>query len=404
MNRRRVLLLIALFPLALRAAEPLRAPLPLREPVQDKNFYVLSLMERTRPSDVELTRLLATKRAALHQAATACEKEAECFAAALRWSDAEMAEGAAALRRVSAMDEIAGALRRSGAYVRYASKPDHELLAAAWLDAARGINNIIDVYAVAKPPRYPAIDAVSYDVKSEGYLRLLHTVAAALDEQAADLDLFFQPSLRFALQLLRINHRDEAGRHEPMEAKDNAAAFRRIKTIAWKSFPYSAIVVPGAGSDRTTWSLSAASRLRAEIAARRYKERKAPLIIVSGGYVHPNQTPYAEAIEMKKTLVADLGVPEEAVIVDPHARHTTTNLRNAARLMYRYGIPFAAKALITTDSFQSTYIEGEAFAKRCEQELGYQPVTVLRRVSAFDLEVTPRIDSLQIDSMDPLDP
>jgi hypothetical protein len=120
--------------------------------------------------------------------------------------------------------------------------------------------------------------------------------------------------------------------------------------------------------------------------------------------VHPNQTPYSEAIEMKNALVADLGVPAEAVIVDPHARHTTTNLRNAARLMYRYGIPFGAKALITTDSYQSTYIEGDAFAKRCGEELGYQPVTVLRRLSAFDLEFTPRLESLRIDSMDPLDP
>jgi hypothetical protein len=393
MNRRRALLLVALLPLALRAAEPLRAPLPLHAPVQDKNFYVLSLLQEPLP------RVLAAKREALHKAATECEKEAECFAAAMRWSDSEMTEVAAALRPT---EELMRALRRSGAYVRFASKPDDELLAAAWLDAARGINNIIDVYGVAKPPRYPAIDAVSYDVKSEGYLHLLHTVAAALDEQS--FDRFFQPSLRFALQLLAINHRDEAGRHEPMESKDNAPAVRRIPAIAWKKFPYSAIVVPGAGSDRITWSLSAASRLRAEIAARRFKEGKAPLIIVSGGYVHPNQTPYSEAIEMKKALVGELGVPAGAVIVDPHARHTTTNLRNAARLMYRYGIPFGAKALITTDSFQSTYIEGEAFAKRCDQELGYQPVTVLRRVSAFDLEFTPRLDSLQIDSMDPLDP
>jgi hypothetical protein len=404
MNRRQVLLLLALLPFTVRAADPLRAPLLLRAPVQDKNFYVLSLMERTPPSDADLNRLLSSKRDALHKAATECEKDAECFASAMRWSDAEMQEGAAALRRASGTDELARGLRRSGAYLQYASKPDDELLAAAWLDAARGINNIIDVYGVAKPPRYKDIDAVSYDVKSEGYLRLLHTVAAALDEESASLKLFFQPSLRFALQLLAINHRDEAGRHEPMEAKDNAAAVRRIGTIAWKTFPYSAIVVPGAGSDRTTWSLSAASRLRAEIAARRYKEGKAPLIIVSGGYVHPNQTPYAEAIEMKKTLVADFGVPAAAVIVEPHARHTTTNLRNVARLMYRYGIPFGAKALITTDSFQSTYIEGEAFAKRCGEELGYQPVTVLHRVSAFDLEFTPRLDSLRIDPMDPLDP
>ena len=59
---------------------------------------------------------------------------------------------------------------------------------------------------------------------------------------------------------------------------------------------------------------------------------------------------------------------------------------------------------ISGSVYEGGGIEGEAFAKRCEQELGYQPVTVLRRVSAFDLEFTPRLDSLQIDSMDPLDP
>ena len=189
-----------------------------------------------------------------------------------------------------------------------------------------------------------------------------------------------------------------------MERKENAAALRRIHTIVWKKFPYSAIVVPGAGPDRAAWSLSPESRLRAEIAARRFKEGKAPLIIVSGGYVHPDQTPYCEAIEMKRALVADFGVPADAVIVEPHARHTTTNLRNAARLIYRYGIPFGAKALVTTDSSQSKYIESEAFTKRCDQELGYQPMTVIRRLSLFDLEFTPRVESLQIDAMDPLDP
>lgn len=391
---RRALAVSLLFAsLALLAAEPAHAPLPLRAPVQDKNFYVLSLLE------ADVPRLLAAKREALHKAATECEKEAECFAAALRWTDAEMAEAAAALRPTA---ELTRALRRGGAYVRYTDRSDQELLAAAWLDAARGINNIIDVYGAGKAPRYPVIDSVSYDVKSEGYLHLLHTVAATLDEQS--FDRFFQPSLRFALKLLEINHRDEAGRHEPMELKDNAAAVRRIRTIDWKKYPYSAIVVPGAGSDRITWSLSAASRLRAEIAARRFKDGKAPLIIVSGGYVHPNQTPYSEAVEMQKALVSDFGVPAAAVIVDPHARHTTTNLRNAARLMYRYGIPFGAKALVTTDSYQSTYIEGDGFAQRCEKELGYRPITVGRRVSIFDLEFTPRIESLQIDAMDPLDP
>src|SRR5262249_26233788 len=131
---------------------------------------------------------------------------------------------------------------------------------------------------------------------------------------------------------------------------------------------------------------------------------KAPFILVSGGYVHPNQTPFAEAIEMKRVLIQDFGVPAEAILVDPHARHTTTNLRNAARILYRYGVPFERKALIATDVDQSAYIEGQVFAKRCVDELGYAPTRLLARISGFDLEFVPSIESLQIDPADPLDP
>ena len=98
------------------------------------------------------------------------------------------------------------------------------------------------------------------------------------------------------------------------------------------------------------------------------------------------------------------GIPAEAIIVDPHARHTTTNMRNAARLIYRYGIPFDKKALVTTDPQQSDYIENPTFEKRCLNELGYLPYRLVRRTSAFDLEFLPQIESLQADPTDPLDP
>jgi len=383
--------------LVLQAAEPKRAPLPLRAPIQDKNFYLLSLIERTPAiaralnDDAQLTELHRAKADALR---TDWEK--------LRFSDAEISAAGAALRHLYETNDTVrewtdGELRRSGAYVR-----DADLPAAAWVAAARAINNIIDVYGSGKAPRSPAIDAVSYDVKSEAYTRMLHTVTGSLAEE--ELPLFFQPSLRFALQLLEINHRDEAGRFEPLERGVNAAALKRIASIEWKRFPYSVIVVPGYGPDRPSWALAPEAKLRLEIAARRYRRRKAPLILVSGGYVHPNQTQYCEAMEMKNTLVAELGVPADAILVDPHARHTTTNLRNAARLMYRYGIPFERTALITTDSFQSSYIESDAFSKRCEQDFGYQPAKLLKRLTEFDLEFTPTLDSLQIDAMDPLDP
>ena len=107
---------------------------------------------------------------------------------------------------------------------------------------------------------------------------------------------------------------------------------------------------------------------------------------------------------MKHDLMARFGIPEESILIDPHARHTTTNLRNAARLLYRYGIPFGRKALITTDPSQSASIENAAFVKRCNDEMGYMPVRLLGRTSAFDLEFLPLKESLQIDPQDLLDP
>jgi hypothetical protein len=297
-----------------------------------------------------------------------------------------------------------GALRRSGAYVRYQTKEGDALLAAAWRDAALGINHVIDVYGAGTAPLYPDIDSVAFSVKSPGFIQMVRTVADVLNEESGKATLFFQPTLRFALKLLEINRRDEAGRYEPLEAGENAAALRRIRTISWNDFPYSLILVPGSGTDRPAWNLAPQGRLRLEIAVRRFKDGKAPFIAVSGGYVHPNQTAYCEAIEMKKALIEDFGVPADRIIVDPHARHTTTNLRNVARIIYRYGIPFERKALITTDRFHSAYIESEGFAKRNQQELGYQPVKLLGRVSIFDLEFIPQLDALQIDAMAPLDP
>ena len=81
------------------------------------------------------------------------------------------------------------------------------------------------------------------------------------------------------------------------------------------------------------------------LAALQYAKGVAPFIVTSGGKVHPYKTKFCEATEMKRYLVEKLHIPANAIIVDPHARHTTTNMRNAARLIYRYGIPLIKPAL-----------------------------------------------------------
>ena len=356
-----------------------------------------------------LARIAAERLAALDKATKTCDLDIACYAAAFQWSDAQAKDAGRALgdlyRTSPALRRLAdGPLRDSGMYVRYQSLSGDQLLDHAWADCIHGINRMIDVYGLGKAPRYPAIDSITYDVKTDAWRHIVQNLAAMLEDDRASLALFSSPSLRFALQLMWLNHRDEAGRYEPMEIGENALAIRRIKSTDWARYPYSVIVVPGAGNDLPGFQLSPEGKLRDEIAVKRFREGKAPFLLVSGGFVHPSQTEFAEAIEMKRDLIVRFGIPADAILIDPHARHTTTNMRNAARLMYRYGMPFDKKALVTTDLGQSQSIESPAFAKRCTDELGYVPQQILGRISPFDLEFRPTLDSLQADPQDPLDP
>jgi hypothetical protein len=396
-------------------APPEPRPLALPSPLRDKNFYLLSLLERDPAAreairkDAALKELAAARLAELDRAAKNCGTDSECSAAAFTWSEAQIEQGSRALAALygtaPAVRTLAdGPLRTSGMYVRDEDGGGAQLLARAWTACLQGANRAIGVYALGKPPRYPAIDSITYDPKSDSWRRIVHNAVAFLEDDRASLDLVWSATLRFALEAMVLNHRDEAARFEPMEKGENAAAFRRVPSIDWSKYPYTAIVVPGAGGDRPGIRLSPSGKLRDEIAAKRYRDGKAPFLIVSGGFVHPSQTEFAEAIEMKRDLMTRFGIPEDAIIVDPHARHTTTNMRNAARLMYRYGIPFDRKALVTSDPSQSDYIENQTFAKRCIDELGYVPYRLLGRLNVFDLEFVPLRESLQSDPRDPLDP
>jgi DUF218 domain len=125
---------------------------------------------------------------------------------------------------------------------------------------------------------------------------------------------------------------------------------------------------------------------------------------VSGGHVHPDRTPYSEAVEMKRELMARDHIPEAAVVIEPYARHTTTNLRNAARLLFQMGAPLETAMVITASEDTSQYIQSREFRDRCARELGYQPVDIFDRLSPFDLAARPNLVSLHADPQDPLDP
>lgn len=268
----------------------------------------------------------------------------------------------------------------------------------------KGMNRIIHIYALAEKPNSPQIDSVSYNVKSEYYQKVVNITALNLSDDLEQMSFCFEPTMDFSLWLLEINKRDEASRFEPMELGENSQAVEQITRTNWDNYQYSVILVPGHGPEEKGVDLSPLGMMRCKLAANRFQKGLAPFIILSGGYVHPFQTPYCEAIEMKKELMSRYGIPESALIIEPHARHTTTNFRNAARLMFKYGISTDKKALCTTTVDQSIYITDMNFDQRCMKVLGYMPYRLGNRLNRNDIEFYPLNTSLFIDNADPLDP
>jgi hypothetical protein len=107
---------------------------------------------------------------------------------------------------------------------------------------------------------------------------------------------------------------------------------------------------------------------------------------------------------MKKALIADYNVAEAAIIIDPHARHTTTNIRDAVREIYRYNIPMDRPTLGVSSAAHIASVASQSFANRYLKELDYLPYEVVSRPSGTSLVVLPKIESLQQNPLDPLDP
>ncbi len=137
---------------------------------------------------------------------------------------------------------------------------------------------------------------------------------------------------------------------------------------------YDLIVVPGYTPLDATEATpvvhpTAAARLDAAVA--HLRGGGAPIILVSGANVHPDGTPYVEAMLMKRYLL-EHGVAESLVLVEPCARHSHTNLRNAGRFMLRYGLE---KALVVTSRDQAFYFANprlSGFEERCLADFGYR--------------------------------
>jgi uncharacterized SAM-binding protein YcdF (DUF218 family) len=380
--------------------------------VQAKNYYLLTLFEQDKAvsqmlkNDPELSRLTEKKLKDLNASINEC-KDAACFTDRVKFSADEIKQVSAELTALckpgSALELLVKTkLIPSYTYSLYKTTNPTELLVKAWEQDAAGINYTIEVYAEGKKPNYPLIDSVSFNTKAKRYTTLLYDVNATLAGDVKNTRLFFEPAMQAALLYLQINERQDPANYEPMAQTVNKPAVDHIKITDWKKYPYTVILIPGAGPDEPAVALSAEGMLRCRLAVQEYRNGKAPFIMPSGGKVHPYKTKYCEAEEMKTYMVNVLHVPEYAIIIEPHARHTTTNMRNGVRLMYRYGIPTTKPGLVITDKSQTNSIL--IMAARCEKELKYVPYKLGKHISETEVEFFAVPEAMQINPYEPLDP
>jgi len=401
---------------ATRAVSPAARPMHWTRPIEQKCFYLLSILKDDPKAKAcvlansDLQHLAKSKHQTLTDACSTDAAKAQQITAAARWGEEEIKTVNKSLHQAlfdnpAVGAEVARQLRESGMFIRQQPLSDADLITYAWEQAARGINHMLDVYGDGKSPQYPRIDSISFKPDSEEWAGKTREAAKEiLAATSADHDPFFAASMQLALKLMNLNDRDEAGRFEPMSEGENKPALDRVPTIEWKKYTDCCILVPGIGPEDPKVALSQGGRANCELAAAAFQAGKAPFILVSGGYVHPNKTRFSEAVEMRRELIEKLRIPADAVLIDPHARHTTTNLRNAARIAYRYGLPMDLPALVVSNANQIHTIASAGFAKRCQHELGYEPARIGRELSDTSLEIRFNLDSLEADPLSPLDP
>jgi hypothetical protein len=313
---------------------------------------------------------------------------AVCEARAMLWSDAETSILVGAIEAMHGLDAV---------------RPDDGIAAQARREID-GVNSIIHVYALGVAPAYPSIDGPGIPMDGqEAQTRLRAALTLGQTPRAGALRAL-DPAMEFALALLDAHDRTDAAGFEPITGGLNAPAFARAKALDWSRYRYTALIVPGSGPEVPEMALSQLGKLRVRLAADRFAAGDVPFIIVSGGRAHPRATPFTEAVEMRRALIERYGIPADAIVIEPYARHTTTNLRNATRLLMAMRAPLKQDALIVSSVDQTDYIADAGFLERNRKELGYEPGRLGRRFSPEEIEFRPSLLSARIAPRDPLDP
>ncbi|WP_426092902.1 YdcF family protein [Flavobacterium sp. DSR3-2] len=384
--------------------------------IQDKNFYLLTAIQNDRAVSQLLEKnsvfktIFKNKQQEIGSKLTSCKDSISCLISGYQFEEKELKNIDEELQILMKdekvlQDFVKNNLRTSGKYENFKNSANTELLLKAWQLCAQGMNRIMKVYGLGEAPQYAKMDSVSYDVKSKFYKGSVFMWSDFLhNKKPKGNTLFFQESLEFSLSLLYMNHRDEVARYEPLEEKENKKAIAHIKQINFDASDYASVLILGNGPENYQDRLSAIGKLNLQLGVLEYEAKKAPLIIVSGGHAHPFRATFCEAIEMKKELMNVHHIPEENILIDPFARHTTTNLRNATRLMIAYHMPLDKKSIVVTNSSHSNYVGNANFNARCTEELGYLPAVILKRLNSTALEFLPNVESLHQNPIDPLDP
>jgi hypothetical protein len=187
-------------------------------------------------------------------------------------------------------------------------------------------------------------------------------------------------------------------------ARENAHVLKSDALHTRSGAPYDLLIVPGhtpADAEKPLARVDPIAAARLDEAVALYRGGKAPLIFVSGGNVSPPGTPYTEALTAKAYLL-EHGLSENAIVVEPCARHSTTNLRNAGRFMLKYHL---RSALVVTSADQAYYYANQQVSTlelRSRTDLGYM-VGDLKGKSATTVEFAPSDDVFRR-GPDPLDP
>lgn len=401
-------------PSQVSAMDPPGYTAPYAETLETLNFPLIAILHALPDWSSDLVAdpalaALSADRAARVREAKECSKKPVCLADAWVWTAEDIAVVEAAFRSIIAKPGRARALvaehmRPSRRFARHGDLPDAELLVTAWADTVAGLNNIIAIYAKGMAPRYPLIDSMIFDAEGQGFTTGLDAHSQVTAQSRQDADLVFDASVQFAAGLLRMNERMNAANYRPVLAAANASAIAVAERTIWSDYRYPALLVFGQGPEDLQSRTGPMSYIRMAWAGELFARELAPFIIVSGGNVHPDRTAFNEAIEMKRILITHHGVPENRILIEPHARHTTTNLRNSARLLFAAGFPTNRPSLVVTDPNTAQYIGSARLIERAREETGIIPGRVSSSDTPFAFEFLPDIAAFHVEPLDPLDP